>query len=123
MHARRVRRPPRPHSARARVQSSSGSEAGATASPLGRAVVAVTEVDAAAHASHAVPARGISLARLDHPRQRSAPQSRAQRLQAENRELAQLYLGTLAQLRDAMVRARMLAGRALNGCADAAPLS
>lgn len=74
------------------------------ASPLGRATVAVSEPAAAAHASHAVPARGISLARLDHPQQRSAPLSRAQRLQAENRELAHLYLGTLSQLRDSMVR-------------------
>lgn len=74
------------------------------ASPYGRATVTVTEAAAPAHASHAVPARGISLARLDHPHQRSAPLSRSQRLQEENRELAQLYLGTLAQLRDAMVR-------------------
>lgn len=75
------------------------------ASPLGRATVALSEAVVPMHASHAVPARGISLARLDHPGQRSTPRSRAQRLQEENRELAQLYLGTISQLRDAMVRA------------------
>eukprot|EP00892_Ulva_mutabilis_P009953 jgi/Ulvmu1/732/UM010_0104.1 len=98
-------RPPRPQSAHARVQSAGADRernTAAMASPLGRATVAITEAVAPAHASHAVPARGISLARLDHPRQRSAPLSRSQRLQVENRELAQLYLGTLSQLRDSM---------------------
>lgn len=117
-------RPPRPHCAQAGAQTSEGGDDGpgqagggaAMASPLGHSTVAVSEPTAAARASHAVHARGISLTRLDHPRQRSAPLSQAQRLQAENRELAQLYLGTLSRLRDSMVRcsAGSLAGRAMS---------